>query len=352
MVLQDSMPPDEVRAPLGRSFRECHAAGDVHGQHGRRGRASGNSVYKIDAGLDVDRAARASHRGDVSGQRGKSLLLSYAMEFADVKQLADPATARPVSRCAAASENSPRRQPPPAEARRSAGRGDNRRTPATDGKPAAQPARSPCADHTAAAGRPGRARTSRRCRPDARRRSSTRRDSHPPVDLACRGAGTCHPIRCWPGRASGAGGAGRDCRRRRSLSSRRPMPPRRRHRRTPRPPPPAGGRREDAGRPRTPPPAADSGADQTAADRQRSSRPRKKLRSVAHFTFGDAINAPTLRDNIKRAYNEVHPAAKPRRRCHGGGRCRNRARLVRRYGRVLQLGSDECGVEQGVVRAA
>lgn len=90
MVLQDSMPPDQVRARLDGHFQEstppvrCTVNRvDVEGR-------PDNSVYKIDARLDAARDLELAIQEVFRDPNGQSLLQAYSMEFADVRTV--PAT--------------------------------------------------------------------------------------------------------------------------------------------------------------------------------------------------------------------------------------------------------------------
>jgi SecD/SecF fusion protein len=111
MVLQDSMPPDEVRSRLNQHFEDAtppiKCTVNTVSVDGR----PNNSVYKIDADVstvdELEKSIQATFRND----RGESLLLSYTMDFGDVKlEVAE----RPVSAPSSdASSKEPAEEAPP-----------------------------------------------------------------------------------------------------------------------------------------------------------------------------------------------------------------------------------------------
>ena len=281
----------------GRSFREHDAAGSCTVNTVSVEGRPRNSVYKIDAGLESTDELEQAIEETFRDSSGKSLLLSYAMDFADVKQVVAPSRSATTSPDAAAAK-------PPAKAGGGTSTGGNtgcqdrrrspprRRTPAHRRRataPAAAPEPKP--DVPADSGTKGGER------PDGQGGPGQPRVVAAPGPAARYVAGL--------GRAC-ASAAQDDATGPAGHRRRRPPPSPRRSRPHPRRTKPAA----DAPAPTvpaTPQPAADGGT--KPGDEAADEGSARKFAPSRRLTFGDAINAPTLRDNLKMAYNEVHPAA-------------------------------------------
>ncbi|MHB8862983.1 MAG: protein translocase subunit SecD [Pirellulaceae bacterium] len=308
MVLQDSMPADQVRTRIDSHFQKTEppirCTVNTVSVEGR----PRNSVYKIDAGLDSTAQLEQAIEEAFQDDRGNSLLLSYAMDFADVKPVvaaaptaespempettpaskaatvpesAETVPAEPSQTPAAPADPVPADGTPTPEAPAPA----DQTAPAAETAPADQtePEPAPTADgasdaaddqtDTPAPGGP---------------RLSQRRDLPPDTWLAWAGPLAAQDETTDPADPAPAAAD------------------------TPDPPQAAAPEAEQPVTEVTPPTAAaemDPPAAESAAptEEPEATTAPAEVRSVAKLTFGDAINAPTLRDNIKLAYNEIHP---------------------------------------------
>jgi SecD/SecF fusion protein len=277
MVLQDSLPADEVRSRLNDHFQSATppvtCTVNTVGVEGR----PDDSVYKIDANLvsteELERGIEAAFRD--SG--GRSLLLSYTMDYSDVKQLVIPSRA-PTS--GAANAAPPAAGKPPTEAAPTG-------APAAEAKPEAPstpPQEDPATPGKAEA--PAGAKTST----DAGPAETPPTPGGPGVSMR----GDLPPDSMWAWAGPAALGA-----------QDKTAPPD-----EPKQPPTDTATPENAAAETAPQPAADTGTGPPAAATTPAERAAGDITTVARLTFGNAINAPTLREKIKMAYSEVHPAAK------------------------------------------
>ena len=295
MLLQDSMPADEVRRRLDDHFQNStppvRCTVNTVSVEGR----PRNSVYKIDAGLESKRELEQAIQEAFQDSSGKSQLLSYAMDFADVKQVVAPSRSATTSPDAAAAK-------PPAKAAAEQGPVEK-----PDAKTGVEPAAAPDAGAAAPSDTPAVAPEKQ---PDVPADSGTKGGEGQTDKASPDSPGLSQrqdlPPDTWLAWAGPALSAAQD-----DATGPAGQPPS----------PPATVTPAESAAPETtkpavdaptttlpatPQPAADSG---TKPGDEAANKAADEVRSVARLTFGDAINAPTLRNNIKLAYNEVHPAA-------------------------------------------
>ncbi len=289
MVLQDSLPPDEVRGRLDDHFENATPAVtctvNTVGVEGR----PDDSVYKIDANLGSADELEGAIEEAFRDNGGKSLQLSYSMNYSDVKQLVIPSRAptsareKPVSPSAekAPAEKAPTTDPAAAKAE----------TPAAEPKPeapVAPPQNDPATKEKTEA--PDGAKTNADAVP-----AQTPTPGGPGVSM--RGDLPPDSMLAWAGpTALGA--------------QEKTTPPE-----EPKQPPadtaaPEKTAAEKTAAETTPQPATDSGTGTAAAATVPAKQAVEEMTTVARLTFTNAINAPTLREKIELAYSEVHPAAK------------------------------------------
>ncbi|MHB9078015.1 MAG: protein translocase subunit SecD [Pirellulaceae bacterium] len=294
MLLQDSMPADEVRTRIDGHFQAAtppvQCTVNTVSVEGR----PRNSVYKIDAGIDSTDTLEQAIQQAFQDSAGNSLLLSYSMDFADVKQVAAPASSAAASPDATAA--------PPVAAT-----GEQAPAEKVDAKAGVEPAAAPDATTPSPSSEP--AAPAAEPKPDA------------PTDSGIEGGDAKK-------NESAPGGPG--------LSLRRDLPPdswlalagpamntvqdeTAGQAEKPASPPDAAAPAETAAPATvtpavaapvmTPPDTQKPAAEGGAKTGNEAAKEVVEVRSVAKLTFGDAINAPTLRDNLKIAYNAVHPSA-------------------------------------------
>jgi SecD/SecF fusion protein len=315
MVLRDSMPADEVRTRLDDHFQSAtppiRCTVNTVSVEGR----PPNSVYKIDAGFDstdkLEQAIQEAFR-DSSGQ---SLLLSYAMDFADVKQVVAPE--RPAITLPAATSPDAAVGTPEAKttaAQEPAETPESKKPEAqSGGEPAAAPTQTPPNDIPA---------PTPEKKPDAPANGGTGGNDTKADTPTPDGPGLSQrndlPPDSWLAWAGPAMNAAQDDAA--GQAEKQPSPPDTAapaETATPETATPVETAAPETVTPpvvdtpgttpaETQPPAADSG---TKSGDAAAKEAVEEVRSVAKLTFGDAINVPTLRDNLKIAYNEVHPAA-------------------------------------------
>jgi SecD/SecF fusion protein len=292
MVLRDSLPPDEVRARLNDHFADAKPPVSCTVNTVGVADRPADSVYKIDANLkaasDLEEAIEKTFR-DPSGN---TLLLTYTMDFADVKKLAtEPA------RTAAPAGGAPT---PPAEKRPAETPPADAAKPAPAEQPAAeQPAAAPAAPAPAEA-KPAPDAAPAGTPPAGNPGVSMRRADLPPDSLVA-----------WAGRLmpDSQDESAPPKEPQQQPSAAEPAAPEK----TPTDAAPAPA---DAGAAQKPPADATPAPTQATAPQEppaTTSPPApaepEDVTSVARVTFGDEINAPVLREKIKEAYFAARPGA-------------------------------------------
>ncbi len=304
MELNDSMPPDEVRSRLNKQFAKVDPPMQCTVNSVGVKDKPANSVYKVDAGLgsteELEQGIQAAFRdGD------KNLLATHVMTFADVKQVplvATPAAegttpaagstapaTTPATTPATAPANTPA-TPPPAES-----------TPATPAETTPAPPAEPTRPAESAPSPPTEPAAGKA--PESGGPNLSLRSDLPPESVLAWAGPDMRALQDEPGPATEPAPTTEPATQpAESTSPAQPVAES-----TPAATPPTAEQptaEQPAGQPAAAAPPADGGAAKPPA----AVTPDTGLRAVAQLTFGDAISAPTLRDQIRAVYNKLHGA--------------------------------------------
>jgi SecD/SecF fusion protein len=295
MVLNESMPPDEVRSRLDKQFANRTPAVQCTVNSVGVKNKPANSVYKVDAGLESTDELEKGIQEAFRGADGKNLLAVYSMAFADVKSV--PIVETPAAPPAA----TPPAATPPAEAAPvtpAAPAGTAPATPPAEAAPAPAPTTEPAAPAEAAPNPPAPPETDKA--PESGAPKLSLRTDLPDESVLA-----------W---------AGPDM----LALQEEPAPAAAPAAETPPPAPaaetaPATEKPADQPAAVAPPaettgsPSADVTPDDVTPDDVKPATSvtlDTGLRTVAKLTFGEEIeiNAPTLRDQIRVVFNKMHGA--------------------------------------------